>query len=1279
MMKTSIHAHILMGLVGAWMMTSSAHAATPQELGIVSAGSPVVLGQWNAGYDQTRAVAFSEGIPMVVVWSNPNCSHCENFDKVLLTETFKNWMGNQKLVMHYQKGDTRSKTYDWCYNKGKGWTIENPSYFPLILLYWQKADGTVMVEQRRIGDSMRGGSGTKMTLAEQADRVISIIMTAFEDYRRTDQWDPDDDTQAGAQELMIGLIEQSQVHTLNVSDTNDWYRFTVAANATNLITFTDVKPVVGTPLYAFFNDTEMFANGTVTSNSRFEFANPSGDPSNIVMRIYYASGTNVDIEYTINYKEYVGAAVWFEQTAMTFSAWASTFEIPVVFSGDDLGLKTNAAVAVTASGMGANPYYTLVNNTLAWDETDEGKGVLTVTVTPHAEWVEMHTFDLTLHPMAGETVDPFPMTITVDPGQPNKGTIGYAGYVVNGITNAYVSSARPVVREGDSVEVLLSRTSGSNTAVTAVFTWGSGSSAVQVPGVDVVWDDMEEGIKGVSIVIPRASAFQPSRNAVLNIPPIAGALLGAQRTALTFVIQNEFYMGPLAEWVKLNPTLPVKTTADAWFQADGEGVRSRPLTNGAVAVMTAAVTGPGVLKLAADPAGGADVTLSIKGKATLTPAVTIDGDVYGYLVPEGKQTISLTATSAKGGAEVYALLSDLAYIPLTAAVTPIAPRTGDVVQAGVVKLSWDASSVAQLDGINGVTNTFAVFVAATEKLLPQGQVADLEAGNTSFDVTRGAGAFVWRVAIAVSETAANGTTILFNGTAQKVEAVAAGAPGFDVDAGDFTQPGWVWDADTAQLTADTYVGLRTAFGPLAVANAASVKVKTGSLPSGLKLEKDADGIWWVKGIPSKAASNVRVVLQAMDGKTGGTTLALSYTVAPLPREAYGSYNGLASVDDGTGLAYGQASLTVSAAGKISGKLTLPNSKTYTLTATGYDAFESGVFSVTNAQFVAKIKKETIPLEMAVSTDVPGEVLLSATATATVSIGATFVRDGWSDKEGIVVEREGALRLVQDYDSGLLSKAPGGYYTLLVLPSTDSENAGLAGTGYLTITVDRKGKVKTAGKLADGTAVSLSSVLLLDASMGVPCLWIATAPKTYSGGFFKADLIFTREAVAPGRVLLNGPALWESWNPRATDVLNDGFQFALDTQGGWYAKNDTLKKMYNNEDGLVAHAQSWDVNAAFNAKGTGLNALPACGTAGNVACLKLSVKPKTGLFSGSFREDVGGKTVTRNLVGVLTPSLTDADGLTGTAGGGYYLIPQTTPYKFNQSDNFLLEPDCGCGP
>ncbi|MCL1921847.1 MAG: thioredoxin family protein [Kiritimatiellaeota bacterium] len=393
--------------------------------------------------------------------------------------------------------------------------------------------------------------------------------------------------------------------------------------------------------------------------------------------------------------------------------------------------------------------------------------------------------------------------------------------------------------------------------------------------------------------------------------------------------------------------------------------------------------------------------------------------------------------------------------------------------------------------------------------------------------------------------------------------------------------------------------------------------------------------------------------------TGADYATLSaMTFSPLPAETLGSFNGWAVVTNGAETAQGLATMTVSASGKISGKLTLPG-KTLSFSSPGYDTLADGTLMVA-AGLSATYKKEAFPLALSVTTNAPGVV---AIASADGTIAARLNRNGWSDKV-LSPERDAALRLALNYPAAALSKAPSGYYTLVIPATAETVAAGLAGTGYLTLTIDKKGKTKAAGKLADGTSVSMSGVVLLDED-NKPYMRIFVSPKAYSGGVFLAPLAVHFSGCAR----LSGDALWESRNPKATAVLDEGFRFALPVQGGWYAKTATLRTMYAGE-GFSAEIPDGHVYFAFNAKGTAL--LAATCDEENPACLKVAVKSTTGLFSGSYREppaDGAKKGVTRKLFGVLTPALTQ-DGA-DFAAAGFIPLPQVSPHKHTQSEAVLL--------
>ena len=1277
-MKFSKYVCAVLGLAALFAQGVRADATIPTR-------DDVVLGEWCGNYDNARSYAESQGVPILVYWGASSCAKCKKMNEALASPQFVAWRQERKIVMLYAK-DTKdrngSATKAWAksgtnLNTGKPVTLTN---FPFMMIYWKK-DGVIKAEQHFTGRTGTMPSKVGKLLQEQLINSVDMFLQDYSGGPSGDQWDPADDTRQGAQNMAVERFEKSQAHTLGGEDLNDWFKFTVAPNSRYFVSFSNVTGSSGMPQYQVFNGDEgaAFDSGAVVNGKSFQFENTSGAPMVRFVRVYCAAGAT-DIAYTLTYKEYVPVSVGFESASMEFNAAGGSFVIPVVRGGDDESLKAVARVAVEAEGLDAR--YSLNVSELDWRGNPNNRTNVVVTANAaNQTWPGDHTFKLKLRPLGSEAMVPFAETvITLNAGPPNTGTVGYAGYVLAGVTNAYLATAKPDVREGDIVTVLLARTDGSDLPVEVALTWPEGLDAVAT----LAWGNGEEGIKDVEIQIPADSALKGVRDLTLTVTSITNATLAAQKKALTFKVYNEFYAGPLAQYVAQNPALPLTTTDDAWFLADDGNLRSQASTGGKPAAMTAAVTGPGVLKFAMAPSDAATVTLDIKGQTAIQTAIPADGEVYGYIVPEGKQTITLSATGAG-----YAAISDLVYIPLTAAVTPIAPRTDDVVHQDSIRLQWNAVGAEQLAGINGVQHAYAVFAGTSEKTLEK--VADLQAGSTSYDLTGASlGTLVWRVAISVEDL--GGTKITLNGAAQKIDVVGTDAPG------------WLLDTETAQITGSTFIGVQTVFGPFAVVNATGVKVKSGALPVGMSLTS-VNGAWWVTGVPSKAASNARVVLQAMNGKSGGTTFALNYTVAPLPREVTGTFNGAgqfaASALDTT---MGLASLTVSAAGKISGKLTSPQ-KVYTFSATGFDAAPDGQFVVTNAQFTANAKKEApVPLNLMVSVEdgLGGAVVWSVAGYeidddgeeepvdegGTVepreqvtsqkwlpAIEANLYRDGWSDSP-LAPAREAALRLALNYNSGALSSAPGGYYTAALSPSRNQGTAaGQEGSGFLTMTLDKKGKVKVAGRLADGTSVSLSSALLLsDTAFG---LNLFSAPKTYSGGYLLVETGFARDSQT-GTILVDGDALWENRNPKATGVQGEGFRLRLEVLGGWYSKKTSLVQMYPAAaDGWNAEAQGVEIDLKANKRGTGFDASP-CKSEDNPACLKLSVKMKTGLFKGTLIEAASGKKV--KLLGVLTPALTQVYGYeqNGFSGKGFFLIPQASPYKHNKSGNFVLWPDCGCG-
>ncbi len=444
------------------------------------------------------------------------------------------------------------------------------------------------------------------------------------------------------------------------------------------------------------------------------------------------------------------------------------------------------------------------------------------------------------------------------------------------------------------------------------------------------------------------------------------------------------------------------------------------------------------------------------------------------------------------------------------------------------------------------------------------------------------------------------------------------------------------------------VGVRAKLGPLPLqANASSVAVKSGKLPTGLKLVIEADGAY-LTGIPTKAGSFSAVL--CAKARTNGATLPLNLTVEPLPAEYIGTFNGSIGIETNGVVRNGQVTVTVSSVGKLSGSTTL-GGKRFTFKATGFDLrdLDNNVLVVTNAMFTSGRPVESYACVLVLGTDDSGlgVMELDGSEADVYRLQGSTSRDGWKDKV-LAPERAEWLTALE------------GYYTTVI--AVDNGNSSTPGVGYVTLTVDKRGKVKASGKLADGTGISISSALML--VDGVPSVMLAASPSAYKGGEFSLELAFESNTA-----LICTPlqAQWCSYAVNAT--ANGGFSYSnangLEVAGGYYSKLDSLYNAYFGElDEVVVSANGLTADTAlsFNASGSNFNKLDR---GANPQSLTLSASPKTGLFSGSFKEG----TATRRVYGVLTPWLLTDEGL---AGAGFYLVPETVPFKYNRSETFTLE-------
>ncbi len=292
--------------------------------------------------------------------------------------------------------------------------------------------------------------------------------------------------------------------------------------------------------------------------------------------------------------------------------------------------------------------------------------------------------------------------------------------------------------------------------------------------------------------------------------------------------------------------------------------------------------------------------------------------------------------------------------------------------------------------------------------------------------------------------------------------------------------------------------------PLAVTALSATTVKVAGLPSGLKftdkgvLKKGSKTEYDVPpntiyGAPAAASkvdakkgvvpSDVKVTVTTA-GKTV-VSYAMSVTVDPLPPWAVGNFKGLAKSADGASAQSGGVTMSVTAAGKVSGKAVL-DGVSWTFKADSYSAVECRMSEtegpmVTNfilrAEATAGKDARAIELDVArIATDLLPD---SATARAAGSLGdvpAELLRLPWADKTD-----PAPARVVAGY---------AGAYSCKVAVGGKS--------GVADFTLDEKGGVKGTVSIPSGTKGASFSANALPCEDGQLYVALATPPDAKSG-------------------------------------------------------------------------------------------------------------------------------------------------------------------------------------
>ena len=841
-------------------------------------------------------------------------------------------------------------------------------------------------------------------------------------------------------------------------------------------------------------------------------------------------------------------------------------------------------------------------------------------------------------------------TVTIKEASAKKpGTVSLASYGADDTAVPNVKKPAVTGTAGQALKLTFTRTDGKDGPISVKVASPTAAQAKKNKDTALVgkdygafaetlkWENGDEAPKTVTVnLLPSSNYGTASKKFIFTITAVktGGVLPALAAKTATLTIQNDTVAQTAAVYAK---TIPAATglklaSTGTWF-SDYDGTLRSASANG---TLTYTLTGPGFFAcepsvVLPDSAAAAKLSCQFVNKtAKLNETVTDFTSRLVRIVPAGTTTVKFTLSGVKGGAYVKFVpqTDGTPYVWTRFSSITSAPMNKAVVSQDVNTLAWALpDALAAESGLYCRVRfgTAAKPVAPTDdrwydkdhKESMQIGTA-LEAGKT----------YYWTLDYAY--TAAQSPTLddlkALNWTSSSsiwsFSIVKPGAPITSVN------------AKSKDAAGNTVAGLVAAGQPVELIQCVRPNIDLdgtganhflllgGTLPKGVKINAST-GV--LDGAPTTPGTYTALLQSVKQTKTGtkkvngkktdvyktdyGTTVPVTFNVLPAGT-MIGSFRGVLQEANGEmkkdARRLGLLTLTTTAAGKITAKATI-GGIAYTFSGTaGFDSLldrdETLPGCTRHVQVKLKTKVQTLNNKKKVTgtytdnylTLTLGDGALTnavalAEAAGTAELTLNVLNSAKSavkqdvDYTAVLYRNNGATEL------GAAALAPyEGYYTAALAPKGITAADGIpAGNGYLTFTVAKTGAVKVAGSLADGTAVSFSTIgQPVGDTLAVP-VFVGTAAYVFGGD---VKIAYPAGGEIPV-VLPSSTLLWEK--NAAKDTSEDGTAFAISVAptGGWYDKIVNLQNYYANRSFAISSIESSDeLPAAALAKGYSFSTL-----------------------------------------------------------------------------------------
>jgi hypothetical protein len=1164
-------------------------------------------GVWTMDYDAAMARAQAEGRRVIVFFTGALwCPHCIAQDTQAFSKPeWQQYVDDQGLLLVCLDNPKR----DGSRFDGTGKPIvllEDPAYLAAVLareghaitreeIEATFATNALLQVQYTLPEYVRVGYPTCILVRPDGDRMgrfssLATTVTLDQVLRRMEQIlqysDPDDDRDGSlpyakplATPAALDLPVRAGAFHLGETDTADCYAFTVTTNsAWRFAVGRDAgwtnDAAIRLEILNAASNVVLSQTGQLATGIALDFA-----PQNAgiyVLKVRTDAAITQAVGYTLDYSTLtLQAYAWFTATAVSVSeaAAAATVSVSVRELVPQASIRVRYSVEQPATQTfgiawpGEDFTPPSAGGILEWTGTSRLPKTFTIPLLHDAIWEGPETFVVTLEALEGCEIlnESARATVTINENSTRKaGSLGITHW--GPATNAIPSSTtRLPATENQKMTLWLSRSAGSDGVVTAKMSMVQGTVAVPtneytLSGGTAVWKHGETVQKKVEITFAERPGYNADRVLLVKLAASGGAAATYGKSQATVAVQDKLVTQSLAEYLLEHPAPALRAVSGTWFySAAAPGLRcAPPLANGS-AVLQATVTGPGLLSFDWELAGAAigdGSSLACQVGTTTRGSLTgaSPSGAASVAVPAGSQTVKWTLRRGASAAEAYAVLRNLVWTPLPKA-TPGTPTPGQsLMERNFAGLTWTVPGTCSFCRVS-TGNSAAVLAALPGTFTDSVDPSLLEA---RIDAAQGRPLY-WRIDTVAHDSF--GGEVVNAGAVASFSVLPEGSPEF-----------FAGDAPTNHLGAVAAdLGVACSFGPFVVqsglAGTIGCTVDSG-LPSGLSLSLSSNQVT-LAGVP-KATGTFQVVLRSSVRLPAGTTApgataTLTVHVAALPAGLVGTYDGGVDSDTyGTGL----ATLSVTAAGSLSGKLTI---RARAHAFSGFFARKVIVDEETRfvyegvARYGFGLSAVNIPLNINITPDGRTECELSAGTGVNETL--FLVRNRWRDA--------GMAAVLNRLN---------GYYTM-ALPWSGGTAPSLGGSGYLTLTVGAGGSTRIAATLADGSTFSQSATLLFmpdadaEPTDGRALLWICSATTTQKGFCGILEVVPGTNAPANNVVIIApdgaGALRWWNYDPRSVPGYNPvfdggtpanelGFINEVDAVGGFYSPTASLRSYYTNQ-------------------------------------------------------------------------------------------------------------------